>query len=56
VVTQLPIDRWYDNNKDATIADAILDHLVHNARKINLKDDYMRKLRSTLTKEKNSEK
>jgi DNA replication protein DnaC len=56
VVTQLPIDRWHDNIKEATIADAILDRLVHNAHKINLKGDSMRKLRSTLTKDTNSEK
>jgi DNA replication protein DnaC len=56
VVTQLPVDRWHDNIKEATIADAILDRLVHNAHKINLKGDSMRKLRSTLTKNKESEK
>jgi DNA replication protein DnaC len=56
VVTQLPIDRWHDNIKEATIADAILDRLVHNAHKINLKGDSMRKLRSNLTKNKDSEK
>jgi len=56
VVTQLPIDRWHDNIKEATIADAILDRLVHNAHKINLKGESMRKLRSNLTKNRNSEK
>jgi len=56
VVTQLPIDRWHDNIKEATIADAILDRLVHNAHKINLKGDSMRKLRSNLTNNKDSEK
>ena len=56
VVTQLPIDRWHDNIKEATIADAILDRLVHNAHKINLKGDSMRKLRSNLTKNRDSEK
>jgi len=56
VVTQLPIDRWHDNIKEATIADAILDRLVHNAHKINLKGESMRKIRSNLTKNKNSEK
>jgi DNA replication protein DnaC len=56
VVTQLPIDRWHENIKEATIADAILDRLVHNAHKINLKGDSMRKLRSSLTKNSNSEK
>ena len=56
VVTQLPTDRWHDNIKEATIADAILDRLVHNAHKINLKGDSMRKLRSNLTNNKDSEK
>jgi DNA replication protein DnaC len=56
IVTQLPIDRWHDTIKEATIADAILDRLVHNAHKINLKGDSMRKLRSSLTKNRESEK
>ncbi len=56
IVTQLPIDRWHDNIKDPTIADAILDRLVHNAHKIDLKGDSMRKLRSNLTKNRHSEK
>jgi DNA replication protein DnaC len=56
VVTQLPTDRWHDNIKEATIADAILDRLVHNAHKIDLKGDSMRKLRSNLTKNRGSEK
>ncbi len=47
-----------DDEEDVpdTIADAILDRLVHNAQKINLKGDSMRKLRSNLTKNRNSEK
>ena len=56
VVTQLPIDRWHKNIKEAAIADAILDRLVHNAHKINLKGDCMRKLRSILIKNRDSEK
>jgi DNA replication protein DnaC len=56
VVTQLPIDGWHDNIKEAIIADAILDRLVHNAHKINLDGDSMRKLHSTLTKNRGSEK
>ena len=56
VVTQLPIEHWHDNIKEATIADAILDRIVHNAHKINLKGDSMRKLRSTLTKNMDSAK
>ena len=56
VATQLSIESWHDNIRDPTIADAILDRLIHNAHKINLKGDSMRKLRSNLTKEKNSGK
>ena len=49
VASQLPIESWHDNIGDPTIADAILDRLVHNAHKINLKGDSMRKKRSDLT-------
>ena len=56
VTTQLPTGSWHDAIKDPTIADAILDRLVHNAHKINLKGESMRKLRSNLTKNNDSEK
>jgi DNA replication protein DnaC len=56
ISTQMPIDMWHENIRDLTIADAILDRLVHNAYKINLKGESMRKLRSNLTKKDNSEK
>lgn len=56
VATQLPITDWHDNIKDPTIADAILDRLIHNAHKITLKGDSMRKIRSRLTNGNNSEK
>ena len=46
VATQLPIENWHDNIRDPTMADAILDRLVHNAHKINLKGESMRKLRA----------
>ncbi|MCG2829860.1 MAG: ATP-binding protein, partial [Desulfobacteraceae bacterium] len=41
---------------DPTLADAILDRLIHNAHKINLKGESMRKIRSSLTKKNKSEK
>ena len=47
--SQLPVDKWYDIIGDPTLADAILDRLVHNAYKINLKGDSMRKRRAKLT-------
>jgi len=49
VTTQIPVEHWHENIRDPTIADAILDRLVHNAHKINLKGESMRKLRSDLT-------
>lgn len=45
VASQLPIDGWHTALTDPTIADAILDRLVHNAYKIKLTGDSMRKMR-----------
>jgi len=56
VAAQLPIEHWHENIRDPTIADAVLDRLVHNAYKIILKGESMRKLRSSLTKQKDSGK
>lgn len=53
---ELLIHHWHDKIKEATIADALLDRLLNNAQKINLEADSMRKLRSNLTKNRNSEK
>src|SRR5258707_6590386 len=36
VTSQLPVDRWYEIIGNPTIADAILDRLVHNAYRIDL--------------------
>ena len=43
ITSQLPIDLWHDSIGDPTIADAILDRLVHNAHKITLKGGSMRR-------------
>lgn len=43
VTSQLPVDRWYEIIGNPTIADAILDRLVHNAHRIELSGDSMRK-------------
>jgi DNA replication protein DnaC len=56
VAAQLPIEHWHENIRDPTIADAVLDRLVHNAYKLNLKGESMRKLCSNLTKQKDSGK
>ena len=45
VTSQLPVQKWHDVIGDPTLADAILDRLVHNAYKLDLKGDSMRKRR-----------
>ena len=47
--SQLPVEKWHAMIGDPTLADAILDRLVHNAYKINLKGESMRKQKKTLT-------
>ena len=42
VTSQLPVDVWHDAIGDPTLADAILDRLVHNAHRINLRGKSMR--------------
>ena len=37
LATQVPIDRWHDMIGDPTYADAIMDRLVHNAYRIELR-------------------
>jgi DNA replication protein DnaC len=53
VTSQLPLSRWHAYLGEATLADAILDRLVHNAYKIELKGESMRKKKSPLTKQPN---
>ena len=43
VTSQLPVNRWHDSLGDATIADAILDRLVHNAHRLELRGDSLRR-------------
>jgi DNA replication protein DnaC len=42
VTSQLPVDKWHANVGDPTVADALLDRLVHSAIKIHLKGPTMR--------------
>lgn len=49
VTSQLPIKNWHEQIGDPTLADAILDRLVHNAHKIELDGDSMRKMKANLT-------
>ena len=43
MISQLPTDQWYQSIGDNTLADAILDRLMHNAHRIKLKGESMRK-------------
>lgn len=49
VTSQLPIDHWHEQIGDPTLADAILDRLVHSAHKIKLDGESMRKKNANLT-------
>lgn len=44
IVGQIPVEHWHQLLPDPTVADAILDRLVHNAHKIKLDGDSMRKI------------
>ena len=49
VTSQLPVEKWHDAIGDPTLADAILDRLVHSACQLNLKGESMRKRHRPLT-------
>jgi DNA replication protein DnaC len=50
ITSQLPVEHWHDALGDPTLADAILDRLVHNAHKIALHGESMRKRPAKLTR------
>ena len=45
LTSQVPIDKWHQVIADPTYADAILDRLVHNAHRIDLAGDSLRRIR-----------
>lgn len=47
IAAQVPIEHWHDIIGDPTLADAILDRLIHNAHTITLKGESMRKKTAT---------
>ena len=49
VMSQLPTDQWYASIGDNTLADAILDRLMHNAHRLELNGESMRKKLAKLT-------
>jgi DNA replication protein DnaC len=46
VTSQLPVENWHGHIGDPTIADAVLDRLVHSAHRLELKGESLRKLRA----------
>lgn len=48
IASQLPVDHWHEAIGNATLADAILDRVVHNAYKIDLKGGSMRKNKTVI--------
>ena len=55
ITSQLPIIQWHKAIGDATLADAILDRLLHNSHKLKLKGESMRKVMSELTESDHSQ-
>ena len=46
LTSQLPVSKWHEQIGDPTLADGILDRLVHNAHRIEMRGESMRKKRS----------
>ena len=46
LTSQFPVSQWHELINDATVADAILDRLVHNAYRLELKGESLRKSRA----------
>src|SRR5215470_15211601 len=52
LTSQVPVAKWHEQIGDPTLADGILDRLVHNAHRIELRGESMRKKRNPLRDEK----
>lgn len=48
ITSQFPVNQWHELINDATVADAILDRLVHNAYRLELKGESLRKAKANL--------
>ena len=46
ITSQVPTDHWYEIVGNPTLADAILDRIMHNAHRIELKGESLRKPRA----------
>jgi DNA replication protein DnaC len=50
VTSQLPVDQWHVLIGDPTYADAVLDRLVHNAHRLDLTGESLRRTRQSARK------
>jgi hypothetical protein len=48
ITSPLPVERWYEIIGDPTLADAILDRIIHSAYRIALAGDSMRKIKAAI--------
>lgn len=51
LTSQVPVNQWHGVIGEQTIADAILDRIVHDAQRLEIKGESMRKKRSNLAEE-----
>jgi DNA replication protein DnaC len=47
ITSQIPVEQWHAYLQDPTLADAVLDRLIHNSYRLTLKGESMRKQKST---------
>lgn len=50
ITSQVPVSSWYDAIGDPTVADAILDRIVHSAHQIELSGESVRKIKAAKNK------
>ncbi len=50
LTSQIPVSDWHGRFQDPTLADAVLDRIVHESHRVDLSGDSMRKKTSSLTK------
>jgi DNA replication protein DnaC len=55
LTSQVPVAQWHDQIGDPTVADSILDRLVHNAHRIELQGASMRKTKAVTSSDTGSE-
>jgi DNA replication protein DnaC len=52
ITSQYPVGQWHEVIGDATVADAILDRLVHNAYRLDLRGESVRRLKNSIPRKK----